>query len=241
MIVEKGEGWQLICADWRDAGDLPEVDAVIEDPPYGARTHSGQGHKRTANAAGMLSDSGDLGYAHWMPEDVDRACSDADAACCGWIVAMTSHDLIHAYEQSLGAVNRYVFAPLAIVIPGMNVRLQGDGPSNWTIHMMVARRRGQKHAMGTKPGAYTGHTSDPSLGVSGSKPLSLMEAIIRDYSEPGDLVLDRFAGSGTTGVAALRMGRRFVGYERKPEHFDIAVRRLQGRAAHVMGQEDLFA
>ena len=65
----------------------------------------------------------------------------------------------------------------------------------------------------------------------------IMEAILRDYTEPGDLVMDRFAGGGTTGVAAIRLGRRFVGYERKPEHFEIALKRL--RAARE--QRQLFA
>jgi site-specific DNA-methyltransferase (adenine-specific) len=48
------------------------------------------------------------------------------------------------------------------------------------------------------------------------KPLALMDVLVRLFSEPGELILDPFAGSGTTGVAALRLGRRFVGWEMNP-------------------------
>jgi DNA modification methylase len=45
-------------------------------------------------------------------------------------------------------------------------------------------------------------------------------------SEPGDTVLDPFAGSGTTGAVALRLGRRFVGIELNPDYIDLARRRI---------------
>ena len=43
----------------------------------------------------------------------------------------------------------------------------------------------------------------------------------------GDVVLDPFMGSGTTGVAAVQMGRQFIGIEREPKYFDIACRRIE--------------
>jgi site-specific DNA-methyltransferase (adenine-specific) len=58
------------------------------------------------------------------------------------------------------------------------------------------------------------------------KPEALMEALIRDFTDPGDLILDPFAGSGTTGVAAIRLGRRFIGWEKDPKYHAIALKRL---------------
>lgn len=58
------------------------------------------------------------------------------------------------------------------------------------------------------------------------KPLALMAALVRDFTDPGDLVCDPFAGSGTTGVACRRMGRRFIGWERDPKYHAIATRRI---------------
>jgi site-specific DNA-methyltransferase (adenine-specific) len=59
------------------------------------------------------------------------------------------------------------------------------------------------------------------------KPLPLMEALVSDFTDAGELICDPFAGSGTTGVACIRLGRRFVGWERDPKYFAVAVKRLR--------------
>ena len=58
------------------------------------------------------------------------------------------------------------------------------------------------------------------------KPVLLMEDLIKTYSNPVDLVLDFCMGSGTTGVAAKRLNREFIGIERDPEYFKIAEARI---------------
>jgi site-specific DNA-methyltransferase (adenine-specific) len=59
------------------------------------------------------------------------------------------------------------------------------------------------------------------------KPVALLDRIVRASTRPGDLVLDPFAGSGTTGVAAIALGRRFVGFELDEGYVLVAKRRLQ--------------
>ena len=59
------------------------------------------------------------------------------------------------------------------------------------------------------------------------KPVALMEYLIRTYTNPGDMVLDNTMGSGTTGVACVNTGRRFIGIERDAASFDIACSRIQ--------------
>jgi DNA modification methylase len=59
------------------------------------------------------------------------------------------------------------------------------------------------------------------------KPLSLLERLIRIYTNPGDVVLDPYMGSGTTGVACKRTGRNFVGIEKDPEFFKLALSNIQ--------------
>lgn len=54
-----------------------------------------------------------------------------------------------------------------------------------------------------------------------------MSEIIADFTQPGDLICDPFMGSGTTGVAAVRAGRRFVGIELNPTYFDLACKRIE--------------
>ena len=67
---------------------------------------------------------------------------------------------------------------------------------------------------------------DARTGHQTQKPLALMELLVRLFSDPGEVILDPFAGSGTTGVAAIRLGRRFVGWEMNSEYFAIARKRL---------------
>lgn len=58
------------------------------------------------------------------------------------------------------------------------------------------------------------------------KPLALIERLILACTEPGDLVVDPFTGSGTTGVAAIKNGRNFLGFEIEKEFVDIARKRI---------------
>lgn len=59
------------------------------------------------------------------------------------------------------------------------------------------------------------------------KPVILMDMYIRNSTQPGDIVMDPFMGSGTTAIAAIRAGRRFVGIELDQAWFDVAARRIR--------------
>lgn len=59
------------------------------------------------------------------------------------------------------------------------------------------------------------------------KPVSLMEYLIKTYSNEGDTVLDFCMGSGTTGVACKNLNRDFIGIEKEKEYYDIAVKRIE--------------
>ena len=58
------------------------------------------------------------------------------------------------------------------------------------------------------------------------KPVELLERIVLPSTNPGDLILDPFMGSGTTGVAALKHRRRFVGIEMESQYVELAEKRL---------------
>lgn len=75
------------------------------------------------------------------------------------------------------------------------------------------------------------HNEHPS-----QKPLALMEWLVATYSNPGDLILDPFMGSGTTGVAAVKLGRKFIGIEIDEGYFEIAKRRI----SEALAQPPLF-
>ena len=72
-------------------------------------------------------------------------------------------------------------------------------------------------------------------------PTAMAHDHIISWSNPGDLVLDPFAGSGTTGIQALQLGRRFVGTEIAPEYFDMMnteLQNLQSLSSLILPQVD---
>lgn len=64
-------------------------------------------------------------------------------------------------------------------------------------------------------------------GHSAVFPVRLPDFFIRLLTDPGDRVFDPFAGSGTTGVAAYRLGRWFLGVEKEEKYWELAVKRLK--------------
>lgn len=103
------------------------------------------------------------------------------------------------------------------------------GKDRYTFHYeaMKAKNGGKQMKnvwrMGAPTKAEKVHGKHPT-----QKPLALVSQCLEASTNPGDLVLDPFAGSGTTGVAAIGLGRHFVGCEADPHHAALAVRRLQG-------------
>ena len=217
---------------------LGKVDAVITDPPYSARCHTGH-DSIAAKSPGGASCARDgsvrsgLGYGALTGEDVARL-AEAYADCCdGWIVWMTDSDLALAVRTALEEVGRYAFAPLPFYQAGRSVRISGDGPSSWTDWIVVARTKAQMK-WGTLPGGYIAGPGWNDKARMGGKPTLLMEALVSDYSRPGQTVLDTHMGAGTTGVACLRTGRKFIGCEVDQAAFEIACRRIE--QAHAQGQ-----
>lgn len=77
------------------------------------------------------------------------------------------------------------------------------------------------------------HTPHPQ-----QKPIDLLEYLIKTYTDAGELVLDATMGSGSTGVAAINTGRRFIGFELEKKFYDIARKRLDDALA--LKQQELF-
>jgi site-specific DNA-methyltransferase (adenine-specific) len=235
------------CGFWESVlADVDEVGALITDPPFSIKTHKGQRNGRKEprycdpSLHPCLSSRGH-GFDGWTPDDVHRFVSFWEPRTRGWFCAFTSHDLVPSFTAELASRGRYVFAPIACVQHARNVRLAGDGPSNWTDYLVVARRPLTKGVTrwGALPGAYVGRRHDEGENTldrskrpcSGGKPLWLMRAIVRDYSRPGELVCDPCAGGATTLIAAAMEGRSAAGSESNPETFEKAKARVDWLAS----------
>lgn len=223
---------------WQDVLADVECDAWISDAPYGEETHAGHDailHDGNSAAEGRRS----IDYDPLRRDDVAEIVAHWHRRTRGWMVSLTDHNLVPAWETAMRAAGRQVFCPIPVIDHGSRVRLAGDGPSNWTVWMVVSRPRNREFARwGTLPGVYERSPGDPRSERMGGKPLGVMRAIVRDYSRPGDVVCDPFAGYGTTLLAALMEGRRAIGAECDPEAHAAARARLgRGYTLDLFGGE----
>lgn len=117
------------------------------------------------------------------------------------------------------------------------VRLCGENVVSAVFHGRTMGAR--PNQVGKVYEAFTGFPSNilDFANITGSnaihptqKPVDLMAYLIRTYTNSGDTVLDFTCGSGSTGVAAIQEGRRFVGIEKDAGYFEIAQRRISEAA-----------
>ncbi|MBM4346426.1 MAG: site-specific DNA-methyltransferase [Deltaproteobacteria bacterium] len=239
MRCELRQGrWQAALAD------VGEVDAVVVDAPYSARTHGGHcdgvalaktNYMRACGQPDYNYNRRAIEYDRMTADDVRAFVAHWSPRCRGWFATLTDDVLFPVWREALADTGRCTFSTVPCVITGMTVRLAGDGPSSWATMLCVARPRSRAFASwGTLPGAYV-VPAEKTVAVGG-KPLTLMRQIIRDYTRPGDLVVDACAGGGTTLIAAYQMGRHSVGAELDPATYAKATARI----AAATRQPDLW-
>ena len=189
---------------------LDKVDAVVTDPPYG-----------------MLVDTGKL---RRIGKPVGYEWHDVEHAGTEWMSLLLAIDV----PTVLFGANNY--ASKLPDHPGWIVwDKQADGfaqgsPAElaWT-NCLTNLRMFRLN--------YRGFTtnSDPKYHAM-QKPLALMKWVLGLREIPQGTVLDPFMGSGTTGVACVKLGRKFIGIEIEPKYFDITCKRIE--AAYAQG--DMF-
>jgi len=95
---------------------------------------------------------------------------------------------------------------------------------------LVGKEKAEKGKLPTDTWWHTivGTNSRERTGYPTQKPVAILERILRASSDPGDLVLDFFAGSGTTGQACLNLGRRFILIDNNPQAYRVMQARFAG-------------
>lgn len=228
----------LTLGAWQEAmADVQGVDAVITDAPYSPRTH--EGFRSGAASAGAIGEQqGLIEYPPLTPLDVEEFVDFWTPRTKRWILVFGDHLTERWWSEALAEAGWYSFAPIAWIRRDAPPRFSGDGPqrsAEWIaraephVYRVSANRPKQKTSCGSLPGHYlVGRVEGPhnSSALPGQKNLLGMRAIIRDYTEPGWLIADPFAGMGTTLLAASIEGRRSIGAEVSPETYGKASRRL---------------
>lgn len=223
------EGITIYCGDCRDIlPTLGKVDAVVTDPPYGVGlgAHLASKDRRTDRV--LVKD----GYASYddTPENYDT------------IVVPAITDALALSESGRGLV--FGVPPAIWRLPpptamGGVYLPAACGRNTWGfssfVHALLYGRAPNLH-LGAKHTAIESTEVAEKNGHPVPKPLGWMKWAINIATASGDVVLDPFMGSGTTGVAAVKLGRKFIGIEIEPKYFDIARRRI----SDALKQPDMF-
>ena len=198
----------LIQGDCREVlPTLGKVDAVCSDPPYGIQDIVG-GYGRSG---ATIANDRDLSVV-----------SDALSLVCAkwsniWIAAFYSPRVEAEFFAATAFLNRHATLIWDKKAPGMgagvryqheSIALLSTGPTPQDLNACFSVLRHYRCA----------------LEHPHQKPVSLMADLLRVL--PAQTILDPFMGSGTTGVACVQLGRKFIGIELDPGYFDIACRRI---------------
>jgi len=183
---------------------IPRADAVVTDPPYGIgrdgqkRTTGGNGGRKAYEFKGWDSER-----PQWLPE----------------ILAAAEHHVIwggNYFADLLPATGKWLVWDK---LNGENG--YADCELAWTnLQKAVRRLRYMWHGMLLAPGEARG--DHPT-----QKPVGVMSWAVQQLPSDAHTILDPFMGSGTTGVACIKLGRKFIGIEIEPKYFDIACKRIE--------------
>ncbi|OYW59863.1 MAG: hypothetical protein B7Z40_20945 [Bosea sp. 12-68-7] len=202
---------------------LPGIDpvgSVITDPPYESQAHAAKINKGVKLDFKAIDDELRAFIPAWAAEN-----------CEGWLLAFCQVEAVAAWRDAIEKAKLRYKRGLAWVKPDALPQMNGQGPATGFECLTAAWCPGgfSQWNAGGKRGVYTHNTNGPNRhGVHPTeKPVSLMVELIADFAPADSVVLDPFMGSGTTGVAAVREGRGFVGIELDVRYFEIACQRIR--------------
>lgn len=218
---------------------LGKVDHIISDPPYEASLHAS---KNKLRGRVRVDDGPDLKGLDFAPiddirHDFVRISADLSS---GWVIAFCTVEGTKSWADVINpSLLKYKRACIWVK-PDSTPQLNGQGPAQGA-ECFVCSWAGTGHAKwnsGGKRGIYTHCVNGKHRhgGHPTEKPISLMSEILADFTAPSSLILDPFMGSGTTGVACAKLGRKFIGIELDAKYFDIACQRIED----AYKQPDLF-
>lgn len=234
LEVATGPGWELRLGDClRD--EWPECNHVVTDPPYCPHVHA---KHRTSKVAGGRANV-EIEFAAF--DTFDRAVTAVKIAqvVSGWVLIFTDAETVGEWHDALRfarviPADGKLRALQTIRVgtwhkPDACPQFTGDRPGQATESVVIAHAPGRcRWNGGGLPAFWSYPTRDGCTRIHQTqKPVALLERQLEQFTDPGDFVLDPFAGSASSGVAAVRLGRRWLGWERDPESFHAARRRLE--------------
>ena len=196
---------------------LRKVDAVVTDPPYGTKTH-----QREDWMVGEFSNVLPLALPllrNALSNDGAFYCFTSWSMMSDWLLRLSLYfklQNIIIWDKGRHS-GRWTANSWQFTWEGVFFGLKGSRPTREYFPDVV-------------------HSSEPQGRHPMQKPVDVTELFIRASTDKSDTILDPFMGSGTTGVACARLGRKFIGIEIEPKYFDIACKRIE----EAYRQGDMF-
>jgi site-specific DNA-methyltransferase (adenine-specific) len=208
---------------------LGKVDHILSDPPYEASLHAAK-----VTDSKLRKDSGpELQAIPFSAIDEIREpfVAAAAEACGGWFIAFCTIEGAAKWADAINPSPMKYKRACVWVKPDSTPQLNGQGPAQGA-EVFVCAWAGKGVARwngGGKRGVYTHlvNNSERTGEHPTEKPRRLMSELVADFTNPGELICDPFMGSGTTGVAAVMAGRRFIGIEKDATYFELACKRIE--------------
>lgn len=223
------------------------VDVLITDPPYSQHTHEKQWSGAALTDAGAkrvkIAHKG-LGFDHITEETAHAIMVQVSRVVRRWSVIFTDIEGIDMWRH-LARYRRLEYVRTCIwdKVDGAP-QFTGDRPAAGAEAFVLLHPPGKKRWNGGGRRNIFKHAVNAVKGAKpfpSTKPQALMQNLVQLFSDPDELVLDPFAGSGSTGVACRKLGRDFLGWEIDPATHAIAERRLRGQRALIQQyQPELF-
>lgn len=197
---------------------IERPDHIITDPPFDEKTHAGN----------LVN----IDFHHLLnPADLAR---NFLSICDGWVIAFCAFEQLASYRD--GAGDAWIRSGIWDKIANMP-QMTGDRPAQGGEAVAIMHNPGMKKWNGGGKAAIWRHLVERGYKEHPTqKPVTLISEILGQFTNSGQTILDPFMGSGTTGVACAKMGRKFIGIEIEPKYFDIACKRIE----EAYKQPDLF-
>lgn len=203
--------------------EAESIDAIITDPPYGINFQSGQ-RKITPSMGKIANDKAPF---IWWLYDAFRVLKSGNSGC-GILVCFTRWDVEQIF---IDAIRLAGFAVQSEVIWDKGGGGLGDLNAQFmpTHENIIFAVKGKYKFPGKRPRDLVAFPKVPSNMVvhPTEKPVDLLANLIISTTKPGDLILDPFAGSGSTLVAAQKTGRNYIGIEIDRNHYETACKRTR--------------
>lgn len=232
------DGIELCLGDFREwiPYGIDDVHHIITDAPYEQRSHDTTGSIRRSD--------GRPNPEALTFEGIDQMRDDvlvrAHMKCSGWFLCFCTTEGVAIWRDAIEKNKLKYKTPMIWVKPDAMPKFNGQGPSHGH-ECIVSAWCGTGYSRwngGGRRGVFTHLTNskDRHGEHQTEKPVSLMMELITLFTNPGEVVCDPFMGSGTTGVACVKTGRRFIGIEKNERYFKIACERI----AEALAQPDMF-